>query len=310
VFSRRNAPTSERYKPDEISERARARILLLLRDVYSGRWVDVGWESSPGDHSFEFWEEMHNSLEHLYGRPKLSAAAVSTLVDDARAFAHKCKTSEFFDVLELAFRVDATWRVVSDESNLVDAINEILKIENEPYQLTPIVKREEERPRLGPLPSGKTIRAVAWPKVVRNDEEVTYAEAISPALTVLSGPEYEAANLEFRRALDDYRKGDYDDCLAKCGSAFESVLKVLCSQNGWPFSPNDTAAPLLKTVIGQTNLASFFEQPLIIIATLRNKLSAAHGGGTSIRSVERHVAQYAITSTAAAIVLLVHDLGP
>ena len=53
---------------------------------------------------------------------------------------------------------------------------------------------------------------------------------------------------EFRKALDDYRKGDTEDCVAKCGSAFESVLKVLCQKNGIPFDANkDTAGPLLKT---------------------------------------------------------------
>jgi hypothetical protein len=41
----------------------------------------------------------------------------------------------------------------------------------------------------------------------------------------------------------------------------------------------------------------------------RNRLSAAHGGGSKVRTVERHVAQYALTSTAAAITLLVHDMG-
>jgi hypothetical protein len=310
VFSRRNPQNVATYKPDEISERARSRILLFFRDVYSGRWVDMGWGSSPGDHSFEFWDEMHNSLEHLYGRPRLCpGGSAANTVDDARLFAHTCKSPEFFDFLELTFKVDATWRVLSDENNLIDAINEILKIENDPYQLTPIVKREEERPKLGPLPSGKTIRTVAWPKVVRNDEEVTHAEGISPALSVLTAPEYEAANLEFRDALDEYRKGVYGDCVAKCGSSFESVLKVLCSKKGWSFSPNDTAAALLKTVLSHTNLEPFFKQPLILIATMRNELSAAHGGGTGVRSVGRHVAQYAITSTAAAIVLLLHEVG-
>jgi hypothetical protein len=33
------------------------------------------------------------------------------------------------------------------------------------------------------------------------------------------------------------------------------------------------------------------------------------GGGSAVRSVDRHVAQYALTATAAAIVLLVRDMG-
>jgi hypothetical protein len=33
---------------------------------------------------------------------------------------------------------------MSDEDELVDAINELFKSEDAPYQLTPIVKQEEE----------------------------------------------------------------------------------------------------------------------------------------------------------------------
>ncbi len=248
---------------------------------------------------------MHNSLQHLYGRPRLSTGAARSPLEDAISFVAGCEPAAFFDFVELTFKTDAIRGVLYDENHLVEGINELLKIENAPYQITPIVKREEPS-RTG---VGRTIWTVAWPQVVRAEDEVTFVEAVAPALSVLSGPDYEAANLEFRDALDEYRKGHYGDCLAKCGSTFESVLKVLCAQNGWTFNPNETAAPLLKTVLSHTKLDAFFEQPLILIATLRNKLSTAHGGGASVRSPERHVAQYAVTSTAAALVLLAHEVG-
>lgn len=309
VFSKRNVERPLGYKQDVISETLRNRILLLIRDVFSGKWTD-GAYYSEGDHFTEFWEEMHNSLKHLYGRAKLSVAPTQTRVEDAVRFVRECRPAEFFDFLELSFRVDAIRQVLNNENSLVDAINGILRFENAPYQLTQIVKREEKSSaRAGPLQGRSVIRTVAWPRVVRFEEEVAFAEGVAPALSVLAGPDYEAANLEFRGALDEYRKGEYGDCLVKCGSAFESVLKVLCTQNGWKFDLKDTAAPLLKTVLSNTKLDSFFEQPLILIATLRNRLSTAHGGGANARSVERHVAQYTITSSAAAIVLLVHEVG-
>lgn len=310
VFSRRDAArTHGGYRPDVISKTLRNRIFLLFRDVLRGKWSD-GAYFAPGDHYAEFWEDIHNSLQHLYGRFKLSAAPAQSRMEDAVSFMRECQPAEFFDFLELSFRVDAIWRVLHDENSLVDAINEVFRTNNAPYQLTPIVKREEENPAtIGPLRGGKVIRTIAWPRLVRVEEEVTFTEAVAPALSVLSGRDYEAANLEFRDALDEYRKGVYGDCLVKCGSAFESVLKVMCKQNGWRFDEKDTASPLLKTVLSHTKLESFFEQPLIVIATLRNRLSTAHGGGAAARSVERHVAQYAITTTAAAIVLLVHEIG-
>jgi hypothetical protein len=66
---------------------------------------------------------------------------------------------------------------------------------------------------------------------------------------------------------------------------------------------------LLTIVLNNSSLDRFFEQPLMLIATMRNRLSSSHGGGTSVRGVTRHVAQYAVTSTAAAVVLLVHEVG-
>jgi hypothetical protein len=139
---------------------------------------------------------------------------------------------------------------------------------------------------------------------------MTYAEAVAPALSVLSAPHFEAANLEFRDALDEYRKGHYGDSVTKCCSAFESVLKVLCTRNRLVFdAQKDTASRLLEIVLNHSSLDGFFSQPLMLIATMRNRLSSAHGGGTTVRAVHRHVAQYALTSTAAAVVLLVHDIG-
>jgi hypothetical protein len=308
AFSRRPSPVG--YAPDQVSETLRNRILLLYREVFSGQWPTNAW-SSPGDYTQNFWEEMARSLQHLYGRPKLSDARVRTAAEDALAFAVQCEAAHFFDFIEQTFKVETIWRVLNDENILVEAINEIFRTENASYQLTPIVRvHEQNAVRRGPLGGGTVIRTVAYPKVIRAEDEVTHSEAVVPALSVLSAPHFEAANLELRDALDEYRKGHFGDCMTKCGSAFESVMKVLCKRNGWPVDEKkDTAATLLKTIISRSTLDQFFEQPFMLIATMRNRLSSSHGGGTTVRNIGRHIAQYAITSTAAAIVLLVHEAG-
>lgn len=311
VVSRRPRPTGQGYKPDEAPERLRNRILLLLRDLLSGKW-QVGW-SNPGDCTREFWEDMHNQLQHLYGRPVLSATQrFSNPFEDSLEFALSCPAVEFLDFVELVFRSSAIRRVLSDENELVDAINEVFRVEHAPFQLTKIVKVEEPNPiKAGPYGGGGTlIRTVAYPKVIRMDDEAAYSQGIEPALIVLAAPHFEAANLEFRDALDEYRRGQFGDCLTKCCSSFESVMKILCKRYKWPFDDKrDTAAPLLRTVLSHSSLDPFFEQPLLLIATMRNRLSTSHGGGTSVRRIDRHVAEYAIVSTAAAILLLVHEIG-
>lgn len=304
VFSRRRREGG--YPPDTVPETLRNKTILLCRDVFGGNWRDEFVQS--GDYTGEFWEDIHRALQYIHGKPRLWSQPTKTLAEDAVLFLLNCQPKEFLDFVELIFRVECLFRVVRDRDDLVDAVNELLKSEGAPYQVTHFVTNEEDYTGPRPFPfGGKVIRTVAYPKVVRVDEEVTFTHAVVPALTALSDPAYNSANLEFRGALEDYRKGDYGDCLTKCGSAFESVMKVICQKKNWPYKPTDPASPLLKTILSKTSLDSFFEQPLILITTLRNRLSTAHGAGTGTRTVERHVAEYAVASTAAAVVLLIHE---
>ena len=108
---------------------------------------------------------------------------------------------------------------------------------------------------------------------------------------------------------EDYRKGDIPDCLTKCGSAFESVLKVICERKGWGCKQTDAASTLIRIILPKTNLDTYFEGPLILIATLRNKLSSAHGAGNAVKEPARHIAQYALNATASAIILIAQETG-
>jgi hypothetical protein len=150
---------------------------------------------------------------------------------------------------------------------------------------------------------------VALPKVVMRESEMLHTRAVEPALVLLQNPGFANANKEFLAALEDYRKGDYGDSLAKCGSSFESVMKVICQKKGWPYKDTDVANTLIKTVLANTNLDGFFETLLIIIATLRNRLSSAHGAGASPKTVPQHLARYAINVTASAMILLSDEAG-
>ncbi len=311
VFSRRRPISGQQNRPDVIPERLRNRILLLYRDVISGRWSQWG---GGEDHTIVFWEQMHNSLVHLHGSPWLSDVGTmrrenynnfNIYIEDSLKFLMNCDTDDFFDFIELSFKLDIAWRAIQDKKQFVDAVNEIFRIEHTRYQLTPYVEELEES---HPGVPGRAIKIIAYPKIICAEDEIVHREAVLPALSALSAPHFKSANTELREAMDEYRKGQYGDCLTKCGSAFESVLKVLCKRNQWSFSEQATAAPLLRIVIDNSSLDSFFEQPLLLIATIRNRLSSSHGAGSNPRFVQRHIAQYAVSSTAAAMVLLVNEV--
>ena len=64
-------------------------------------------------------------------------------------------------------------------------------------------------------------------------------------------------------------------------------MKIICDRKEWPYKQTDTAETLLNIVFGKTGLESFFNQPIMLVATMRNRLSSAHGAGALQRNVPR-----------------------
>lgn len=194
-----------------------------------------------------------------------------------------------------------------DPDKLVSEINQLLLIDDVPYHLTNLVTETRDKEHRGVM--RPHVITVAYPKVIMRESDVMHSTAMEPALQLLRNIGFATANTEFLTALEDYRKGDYSDCLTKCGSAFESFMKIICDMKGWAYKQTDTSATLIKTILLNTTLEAYFEQLLIIVATLRNKLSSAHGAGTTPKVVSRQLAQYATNVTASAMILLAAEAG-
>lgn len=291
VFSRRPRPSYEPPRP--ITRGFRNRVLLLCRDV-------IG----PTGYISEFWEQIHQKLEYLHGTPVLAPESRSSdRVEDVLHYLEACDSDHFLDFVEYIFQADAFWRVGA-KAEFVDHINSFFDLDDLPYFLTEYVEVEEP----GTFHGSPTtfIKVGSYPKVVLRENRLVHAQAVGPALHLLTDPAFSSANSEFLEALQDYRKKDYGDCLTKCGSAFESVMKVICDKRKWPYQQADTASTLLDTIISRTSLEPFFTQPLMLVATMRNRLSKSHGAGTVSKQVPAHVAQFALNATAAAILLLVN----
>jgi hypothetical protein len=304
VFSKRNKEVEPfvRKAPTTL----RNKILLFCRDVFSNSRSNWG----GGDYTGEFWNEIHQALLYRHGRFQLTNGNPQPRAEDTINFLLTCQDEEFFDFVEYIFRVKCLFHVSIDENVLVTEINELFTSENIAYELTGMVKEEviepvNEYPFFGT--QQKVIKVVSYPQVINKDDQVIHTTTIMPALKLLSDPKYKTANQEFLEASEDYRKGDYGDCLTKCGSAFESTMKIICDSKKWQYKQTDTASTLLNIIINMMGLESYFEQPLIIIATLRNRLSKSHGAGVTPKDVSKNYARYALNSTAAAIVFLVDE---
>ena len=300
----RNSPVADDLP--ELTNSFRTRVLLLWSEQASGTPL---MRNTFGHDPFadSLRQEMHNAMQHLYGRQRLgNVNRLLTVDEDLSIFLNECSTAEFFDFMELLFKLPSTEPYRRQANDQVDAFNSVFRIEALPYEMTAFTEQWE---RTDDMPGATRLLGIAYPKVIRVDEQVPHREAIQPALAALSASHFKEANDEFLKALVHYRDDELPDCLTACGSALDSVLKVICDQKKWAYDDQKTLASLLDTVIDRTSLEPFFKSMLMVVGTIRNRLSSAHGKGTKDRSVPRHIAQYALTSTAAAIVLLITETG-
>lgn len=305
VFSKRTESASQ--TGNIVNKSLKNKIIMLCQDAFeNGRYC-----SRSSYHFDGFWDEIHKRLSYLHGRFQLTEDRhIQSVTEDVVYFLYACNDNDFFDFIELIFKVECLFHAVPDENILVSDINEIFSSEDIPYVLTDIVKETVTEPING-YPSfgreGTVIKVVSHPKIIKKENMIIHSNIIKPTLEVLLSPMYKTANLEFLEALEDYKKGDYGDCLTKCCSSFESVMKIICDTKGWSYNQNDSASALIKNILNHAKLDQYFEQHLIIIATLRNKLSKSHGAGMHTKSVSKNIAQYAINSTGSAIIFLVNE---
>lgn len=285
VFSRRKENKSVARKP--LTDGFRRRTLMLLRDANGGSL-------------YETLEFLHGKLAYLVGRVPLTQTKVDSIVEDAMEFLRTCSDAHFLDAVEYIVHSDAHRCLGGQQEKVVERLNEFLSVDDLPYFIT----KQIWEPWQSDDFRGQSIRLLEESKVIPKDSHVIHETAIEPALELLRQPAFRHANAEFMAALEDYRHQKFGDCVTKCNSSYESVMKVICGQKGFGYTQGDTTAKLLRTIMGQTQMDSFWESPLLIVGTLRNKLGSAHGAGEKAKVVPEHVAKYALNVTASAMVFL------
>ena len=312
VFSNRREVQSRTDTATPIPEKTRNKLLLLYLDIVAGFTPGLSGYIDLASND-DFLPEIHNLLQYKIGSGTLSELGRRSgiLIDgttrkgDLLKYLAECSTVEFLDFLELSFHVAHPPVVGYDSSPFIDALNEILEGEAAPYRLTDFSKIEEEEEVFNQRRT--FIRIVAWPQVIETSDEVTYQEAVKPALAVLDAPDCQAPNQEFLKGMQHFRMGEYGDCLTACGSAVESIIKVICTRHGWHYGANNSLSALIDNVVPRLNLDSTYKERFKVLTTPRNRLGSAHGGGTVPRRPERHVAQFMVTTSAAVIVFLVSE---
>jgi hypothetical protein len=153
-------------------------------------------------------------------------------------------------------------------------------------------------------------------QMVEVTSEHTHQHAILPVLGLLRSDRWNTANEEFRDALMEFRNGNYPDCIADCGNALESTLKIIAKAKGWTdVKPTDRAGQLIEAAMrhqlipaAMQDQFSGLKQVLGGVATIRNN-NGGHGQGAEPKPVPRSLASYQLNQTAAAILFLAESAG-
>jgi hypothetical protein len=148
--------------------------------------------------------------------------------------------------------------------------------------------------------------------ILRVDSQLLHAEAVKPALFLLSTKGFEGPNAEFLAAHEHFRHNRIEPAIAEACKAFESTMKVICDSRHWKYDKSKATASVLIKVLIENGLVPTYgeeqlravEKCLLGVATVRNK-NAGHGAGAKPRDVPQHFVSYALHLAASNIVFLV-----
>lgn len=149
-------------------------------------------------------------------------------------------------------------------------------------------------------------------QILKKSSEFLHAQAVRPALSLLTAPGFAGPMEEFLSAHSHFLKSEFKDAILDANNAFESTMKAICGLRGWPYDKTDTAKVLIGIMFDNDLVPRFlmnqFDHLRLVLEsglpTARNK-TGGHGQGEVPVVIPEHPAAYAIHLSAANIVLLV-----
>lgn len=233
VFSKREKLIED--KEVSLTSEFRVRIFLLWTKAFP-KESESRWSLNRSS----VWTDIYENLLFSLGTPRLSLRHKSSrYFDDLVHFIEECSDEHFLDFVELSFQSQHILEADMNVHDVINNVNQFFQEDNLPFSLTGFIFGQND-PRI-----------VAYPQIIRRDSQLLHQTAIEPVLELLSNPAFRSANREFLEALSDYRKKDYGDCVVKCGSAFESVMKVICEQkNGHISKPTRLSRCSIRSLFG------------------------------------------------------------
>ncbi|MCW3101540.1 MAG: hypothetical protein JWL77_7158, partial [Chthonomonadaceae bacterium] len=244
-------------------------------------------------------ERIHADLRSAYGRDPLvdSQAFAGPTLSSGWNLAHRqipahlrtCPDVEVIDYIDAVFQVtadivqrDGGADPVRQPRELGAKLNRIFEEEGVGYRLT----------------DGR---------LTRFDDEITYTEAMTPALAALATGRFGAAHGEFVEAIAAFGRGAWRDTLTHANAALESVLQVITGEKG-------TAGELIAKLRRDGTIPAYLGGGVEHIAKLmslvpaaRGQQGSAHGLGERPVEADERLARLVLTTAAASVTFLADD---
>jgi len=314
VFSNRRKKNRDKVKEIVIMNETRNRIVLVLKEKINEKNMN-SYNSYSANFS-NMLNEMLLQVRDLF-LVKLGRFNLQDNVNnqnelmDVFNFILNCEGEYFLDFLEYIF-ITKCFNNVNGQliNSIVKDINYIFEQDKVQFQLTNYVVewKDEQGQNIYGMSGGKIRSIIAYPQIISKDDDFTYSEMIKPTLELLKDNRFNNANKEFLEALEHYKIKNYKESITSCCSSIESTMKVLCKIRKWEYKENSTLNPLLLFIVEKGELPKWYENMLIIPATIRNKIGSSHGKGDQNIIASRNQARYQINIAAAEIIFLIEEL--
>lgn len=289
------------YQYDIIPEALRVQIVHILRDAIG---VDKESYSEP-NWAHDSYRFIHETVCREYGVFTLGKGSSGKTYKDTvlNFILQQEETEKVLDVVELSFRII--------EKYIKDNFSEYTYSTN--IKIEPDAAIEELNDRF--KEHGFGFQFVSG-EMIKVDSTYMHSEIVKPTLKLLWNKKFKGANDEYLSAHEHYRHGKNKECLADCLKAFESTMKIICTEKGWSFDQIDTSKKLIN-ICFQNNLIPSFTQNQFTslrsllesgIPTIRNKLGG-HGQGQIPQKVDDEMTRYGLNLTGANIIFLIEQSG-
>lgn len=204
------------YSYDEIPKPLRVQIVHILREILGNEREYEAYDPMREKYLHTQVREVYGIINKIlcreYGVFSLVEHSNNSISDVFQFLLEEQDSEKVLDVIELSFRFidmnvrDGAFRRYSNPSKTADsAINEL----NARFKQHGIGFEFKDR------------------MIIRVDSEFVHAEAVRPALRLLSGELFKAANTEFLTTHEHYRHARHKDALTWALKSLESAMKAI-----------------------------------------------------------------------------------